>query len=169
MCIERLELAKTILVTHIGEASPAFNLRARDILVRIKERKVALEALVKQKVVAGEEDESIELLPSERDNICKDIVGLGLEPGLLEETKSVCHALDRFHMLAMDGETKETAMLKFEVLGRLAALERRPGFGESPVANEIDVVLSNEWNHLEELKHRANVLASVGEMHGVCV
>mmetsp|Transcript_126940 Transcript_126940/g.365099 ORF Transcript_126940/g.365099 Transcript_126940/m.365099 type:complete len:463 (+) Transcript_126940:79-1467(+) len=141
LCIERLDHARDILAVRRG-TSPAFRELAEDLLLEVEEWQEALDALAEQKVLAGELDESIVVLPSERDNICNGIDELDFDPDFMREVKCVCNALDNFHMLAMDGEADDMAI--FEVLGRMAALERRPGYWDSPIAYEIDVVLTNE-------------------------
>jgi len=148
--IQRLDVAKVSLVAHIKGGSPAFRDRVREVLLQIQEKKVMLQAIADMKTAGGEVDHSGEMLPSERDTICKNIYHIGLEPGLFKEAKGACDALDKLHTLAMNGKSKDAAM--FEVLGRLAALKRRPGYWESPIAYELDVALSDEWYWLAKLE-----------------
>mmetsp|Transcript_77832 Transcript_77832/g.225042 ORF Transcript_77832/g.225042 Transcript_77832/m.225042 type:complete len:491 (+) Transcript_77832:94-1566(+) len=159
MSLRRLECAKAALVSHVRVAPANFRDRVRDALQRIQERRGALEALAEEKAAAGEVDTNGQALPSERETICRGIEHAGIKPGLFEEMKAVCEAFDQLHVMVMAGQSRSTMM--FEVLGRLSALRRRPGYLDPDAAStvdlssEVDLLFEDEWYWLGKMEGRA--------------
>jgi len=146
MQVQRLQFIKYKLGQYIVASKPAFREKIREVLQLIKEKTQALGKLAEEKEAAGEVDKSRELLPSERDNICKNLAEVDIKPDFRGEVQGLCDSLDRFHKLVLAGKREDRAF--HEMMGRLEVLRRRPGFFDSVAFNELEVVLADEWRWL---------------------
>mmetsp|Transcript_86575 Transcript_86575/g.169390 ORF Transcript_86575/g.169390 Transcript_86575/m.169390 type:complete len:258 (-) Transcript_86575:15-788(-) len=144
--IQRLEFKKIRLAQYIARSDSAFRSQVRGALQLIKEKTDGLRALLAEREAAGEVEESNDMLPSQRDNLCANIEQMGIDAGFRKEVKSVCDALDILHGIVEAGEDDEAACL--QLLGRMEALKRRPGYFDSPIWDNLELLLSDEWSWL---------------------
>eukprot|EP00428_Durinskia_dybowskii_P002678 CAMPEP_0170289896 /NCGR_PEP_ID=MMETSP0116_2-20130129/45022_1 /TAXON_ID=400756 /ORGANISM="Durinskia baltica, Strain CSIRO CS-38" /LENGTH=489 /DNA_ID=CAMNT_0010541347 /DNA_START=123 /DNA_END=1592 /DNA_ORIENTATION=- len=148
--LDRLEIHRELLAEFVTCVEPALHEQIRKVLRMIKAKTDALEALADIREAAGEEDDLGDAFPSQRDNICSRFEDYGLAPELREIVRDVCEALDKMREATnTDGDTEAAVM---RVLGRLQALQMRPGYGDMPFAGEIEHVFAEEWRWMNSVQ-----------------
>jgi len=146
--LERLEMCRNMAAESItSNADPAVLKKVRDILFMVKEKSGILKAQAEQREAAGEVDDVRCLMPSERDNICKNITELDLPRALRGEVEDVCAALDRLHRATVDRGADVDAAIA-HVVGTLNLLKKRPDDRASGVAGKLEIVFTEEWRLL---------------------
>jgi len=144
----RLAWCKDHVATMITGSDPATHAMIRDLLTQVKEKSHALEALAERRLAEGDIDNGGDMMPSQRDNICKKLDTYNLEPDLHEEVRKICESLDRLRRIILSGEEPESGL--FEVLGRVQTVKDRPGYADMAIAGELEVILGEEWRWVHE-------------------
>mmetsp|Transcript_114522 Transcript_114522/g.329059 ORF Transcript_114522/g.329059 Transcript_114522/m.329059 type:complete len:506 (+) Transcript_114522:31-1548(+) len=148
--IQRLDLCKEMVVEFITNSDPEVRERIREVLRLIKDKNDALTAMAREKVAAGEVDDVEDSLPSERDNICRNLGDYVLSTGWRTDVRIVCDAMDKLRKTAWAGEDVDGAVA--EVLGRLNLLKSRPGYMDMRIAGDLEIVFTEEFRWLHDQK-----------------
>jgi len=157
-CLRRLELCQRMVAECIISGDPVLRKQIRDVLQLVKAKSDALHARARQLESAGiSEDDPSDLLPSERNNICKSLDEHDLAPDLYKEVKQVCNSMDKLHRAALNGGDTFVAMRL--VLERMDVVRGRPGYADMPFAGDLEAVFSQEWrwlSHLDDFSRAVN-------------
>jgi len=92
----------------------------QEALDTVKMKSEVLNRLAAEKESEGEVDDGGDVLPSQRDNICKTIEGTTLDVEFRQQVMSLCNALDAVRANVLAGEDLEPSVLN--VNGRLMNL-----------------------------------------------
>jgi len=144
--IHRLQLCSEMVAECIVSCPDHLRDQIREVLGMIKDRSELMEELATAKEKMGEVDDVLEVPPTKRNNVCKNIDAYDIEAYVRQELKQICTILDRVREAARAGV--DTDMISMEVVGRLSALKRRPGYEDLDVAGEMELILAEEHRWL---------------------
>jgi len=150
--LELLDIWKQQVVAFIACSEDSFREQIREVLRLIKEKQDALNSLVHQKELEGEEDVIDDVFPSQRDNVCKFVDEFHISVEFVIDVKGVCEALDIMRMMALRRQDIDPALMV--VTGRMNALKSRTGYSDQWIAGELDLLVAEEMRWLGRFAER---------------
>jgi len=128
---------------------------ARALLGDMAAKTEQLVRLAAVRKAQGDVDDGGDILPSQRDNICKAIDRLDFGAEFRNQVKGLCQALDIVRSTILAGEDEENVVLN--VNGRLQNLRTLREYERMGVSYAIGFVLAEEWRwvHKQLAQRRA--------------